>query len=112
MLEKLPKFGTYSCSIDLSLIKQYSALIRDTINRENSSKQEFSLVTQIAYLILRGNAYRNSSSDSRWKNYGKQEIVKTLSENDKGMAILYYIARQDPQLEDEIEAFLLDDEIA
>lgn len=112
LLESLPKFGTYSRSIDRSLIKQYITLVRDVLAQKSLSTRERELITQIAFLMIHHEVYRNSSSDSRWKNYAKQEIIKTLSTSKEGTAILQSLAAQNAQLEAEIEAILLDDKLS
>lgn len=105
ILNSLPGFGTYTTSIDTSLIKCYAQLVTEVLAQKELSAEDKQFVKKIATHMTRGSVYRNASADSRWRNYAKQSIVKALQTSSSGRAILESLANDNPQLEIEIEAY-------
>ncbi len=106
-LHSLPQFGTYCPTIDTSLIERYKDEIEHLLALETLSDEEKQFIESIAYKMIRGPVYRNASCISRWKNYAKQAIIQSLSKHYYGLWVLESLAKKNPQLETEIEAYTM-----
>ena len=104
-LRSLPGFGTYQPRIDTSLIKKYIRVVENLLGQKQLSEEEKQFIEKTAYRMTRGSVYRNASCDSRWRNYAKQAIVKTLQKSSYGLSVLEALAAKNLQLQNEVEAY-------
>lgn len=107
ILHSFPQFGSYTPSLDTSLIKRYASLVVQVLSKKQLTKEDKRFVKKIAWLMTRGSVYRNASSDSRWRNYARQAIIQALNTSKEGIAILDELTAHNPQLEVEREAYSL-----
>jgi hypothetical protein len=107
VLQTLPSFGTYTSSVDTTLITRYAEVITQVLTQKQVSAEDRNSIKRIAHLMTRGAVYRNASADSRWRNYAKQAIVHALQKSKDGAAILESLVADNPQLQSEIEAYTL-----
>lgn len=102
-------YGTYRTKVDTTFINKCVTVIEAILREKPLSQFNKNLVKEIARQLLSGAIYRNASTDSRWRNYAKQAIVKTLLKTKEGTAILDVLTKGNPQLQAEREAYTLDE---
>lgn len=104
-LAALPAFGHYCTTVDTSLIEICVNIVKESLKQDTLTLDEIKCIKKIAATITRGPIYKNASASSRWRNAAKQAIILTLSQTAAGTAILDQLAADNPQLQNEKEAY-------